>query len=270
MKRQSTPQKEFEKLFWTITDGEEPVSFFSDFLQIIICTFSHMHMEERYLEIIRRYPEKAHKIQELFRHCLKSYHNEIVLNGWSDMLGSFYELHINSPSKAQKTGQFFTPPPICNFMAQIVHGDDLSEGGKTVNDCAAGSGRNLLAAHAIAPNNYYFGEDIDPMCAYLNTVNFLLNGVVGEVVCWDAFSPSNTFRFAFRCGVEMGIPIVSKLEMEESFSFQCYLSFVSQRNIEATTTPETIPTPTPEKPIKKLITANSGKSKSTQPQLTLF
>lgn len=273
-KNAPNPKKEFEKLFWAISDGENASSFFSDFLQIIICTFSHMQMEERYLEIIRRYPKKAHQIQELFRCCLQAYREEIVDEAdWSDMLGTFYELHINSASKAQRTGQFFTPKEICTLMAQITHGEDLKGGGKTINDCACGSGRNLLAAHAIAPGNYFFGEDIDPMCVYLTTVNFLLNGVVGEVVCWNSLAPLNSFRFGFKCGITaIGMPIVAHLAMKESFSWRCYQSILAQRNLEATTAPETTPTLTTEKPAKKPpIANNSGKSTANKPpQLTLF
>ena len=265
-------KKEFENLFWEIchSNGDNPASLFSDFLEIIICTFSHMQMEERYLQIIKRYPKKAHQMQSLFVLCLKCYSEETRVAGWSDFLGSFYEEYITTPSKASRTGQFFTPPTICNLMAQINVGEDLVGGGKRVNDPTCGSGRTLLAMNTIAPNNYFFGEDIDPMCAYLTTVNFLLNGVKGQVVCWDAFFPADTYRFGFNCGVtSIGMPIVERLEMENSFSYQVWLSFI--RNHEAKTAAEPTPTPTPEKNGNKLNKAISGaKTTAPKPQLTLF
>ena len=60
-----------------------------------------------------------------------------------DVFGILYEEMYLSRGKASKTAQFFTPQSISDLMARI---SALGAGnhGK-VNDCAAGSGRLLLA-----------------------------------------------------------------------------------------------------------------------------
>lgn len=62
---------------------------------------------------------------------------------WLDVFGILYEEMYLSRGKASKTGQFFTPQSISDLMARIstLGAEDHGK----VNDCAAGSGRLLLA-----------------------------------------------------------------------------------------------------------------------------
>ena len=58
-----------------------------------------------------------------------------------DALGNYFELHVCSPSLAQKGGVFFTPQNLCDMLAQM-----LSPGlTQMVMEPAAGSGRMLLS-----------------------------------------------------------------------------------------------------------------------------
>lgn len=61
---------------------------------------------------------------------------------WLDAFGILYEEMYLSRGKASSTGQFFTPPSISDFMAKVIQ---TGEENGTVNDCACGSGRLLLA-----------------------------------------------------------------------------------------------------------------------------
>ena len=62
---------------------------------------------------------------------------------WLDVFGILYEEMYLSRGKASRTGQFFTPQSVSDLVAMI--GRQKAEDHGTVNDCAAGSGRLLLA-----------------------------------------------------------------------------------------------------------------------------
>lgn len=121
-----------------------------------------------------------------------------VGNGWYDAFGHFFETVASEFGKSYR-GQFFTPENICTMMAQMtIQGP--TEKVQTVCDSACGSGRLLLAAHAVNPNTCCYGNDIDYLCAKMCAVNFCLNGVVGEITCNDGLWPTDSnFRFGFKC-----------------------------------------------------------------------
>lgn len=110
---------------------------------------------------------------------------------WLDVFGILYEEMYLSRGKASKTGQFFTPPSISDLMAQI---STLGAGdhGK-VNDCAAGSGRLLLAHymekskldHAAGRRFEYVAQDSDPIACKMCSLNFMVHGMYGRVECRD-------------------------------------------------------------------------------------
>lgn len=127
-----------------------------------------------------------------------------VSNGWYDAFGHFFETVASKLGKSYR-GQFFTPEKICTMMAKITVAErDPKEPPpsklKTVCDPACGSGRLLLAVHAVDPYTYHYGNDIDYLCAKMCAVNFCLNGVVGEITCNDGLRPVDAnFRFGYKC-----------------------------------------------------------------------
>ena len=106
---------------------------------------------------------------------------------WLDVFGILYEEMYLSRGKASKTGQFFTPPSVSDLMAQI---STLKAGdhGK-VNDCAAGSGRLLLAhyieksklGHAAGRRFEYVAQDVDPIACKMCALNLMVHGMDGRV-----------------------------------------------------------------------------------------
>ncbi len=115
---------------------------------------------------------------------------------WLDVFGILYEEMYLSRGKASKTGQFFTPQSISDLMAQI---STLGAGdhGK-VNDCAAGSGRLLLAHYMeksktdhLAGRRYeYVAQDSDPIACKMCALNFMVHGMYGRVECRDTLRMS--------------------------------------------------------------------------------
>lgn len=100
--------------------------------------------------------------------------------GYLDFFGAMYEELFKSKGKASALGQYYTPDPICEIMARIVHDDGFTTG----MDCACGSGRTLLAAHAEAGKNkfhYYDCADIDITSVKMCTLNMMIHGMIGEV-----------------------------------------------------------------------------------------
>ena len=110
---------------------------------------------------------------------------------WLDVFGILYEEMYLSRGKASKTGQFFTPPSISDLMARIstLKAEDHGK----VNDCAAGSGRLLLAHyieksrldHSAGRRFEYVAQDSDPIACKMCALNLMVHGMNGRVECRD-------------------------------------------------------------------------------------
>lgn len=82
-----------------------------------------------------------------------------------------------------KNGQFFTPQPLCDMIAQMQIKEVTD--GKSVCDPTSGSGRMLLAAAKINRNLWFYGSDIDLLCVKMTVLNLALNSLKGEIVWGD-------------------------------------------------------------------------------------
>lgn len=110
---------------------------------------------------------------------------------WLDVFGLIYEDMYLSRGKASKTGQFFTPRSVSDLMAHIGTLSSLDHG--KVNDCAAGSGRLLLAHyiekskldHSAGRRFEYVAQDSDPIACKMCALNFMVHGMFGRVECRD-------------------------------------------------------------------------------------
>ena len=134
------------------------------------------------------------------------------VSSWYDPFGNLFE-SVSSDFSKQRAGQFFTPPSICDLMAQIIVEKPTAQNiGNTCVDPCCGSGRLLLASNAINAGLYHIGNDIDPLCTKMTALNFCLNGVIGEVSCNNALqATSNNFRFGFKI-----VPLMSLFNNELS------------------------------------------------------
>jgi len=111
--------------------------------------------------------------------------------GFKDPLGEFYMMHVSHGH----LGQYFTPEPIADFMAQVSLGEN-PQPGQTILDPACGSGRALLAAARINRHLHFYGADLDITCCKMALVNMLFNSLTGEIAHMNSLS--NEFYRGYR------------------------------------------------------------------------
>jgi type I restriction-modification system DNA methylase subunit len=150
--------------------------------------------EDEYLRRIKAYPKE---LQELFPTMLAELVMAFEEEGFSDILGSIY---MNYNFGDNRKGQYFTPTPVCDFMAQIHAASAVEEvktkGFISVNDPAVGSGAMLIAFSKACLQqgvNYqrdvlYVGQDVDSVVARMAFVQLSLLGCAGYVAIGDSLS----------------------------------------------------------------------------------
>lgn len=165
----------------------EPSRLFEDWLEVCICCFANQRMEERYLQIVKRYDrQELDTMAQLMGLLILMHEDHTAGGGWFDGLGQIYE-HLASRSKTSRMGQFFTPPEVCDVMARICY--DGQEAPPQAYDPCAGSGRLLLAQRAVRKDiDLYVAGDVDPVCVKMCALNFWLHGMRGEVACMNSLS----------------------------------------------------------------------------------
>ena len=153
-----------------------------------------------------RYTKEQNAVfYEMYSQIVLIMQRELKHKLWFDIFGNIYEELIASKSRRSNSGQFFTPESLCDLMTEICQGEE-KQTGKLISDCACGSGRTLLAHHVRNLGNYYVAEDIDKTCAMMCVCNFLLHGVMGEVIWHNSLIPEQ-FYGAWRVNAELNNPL---------------------------------------------------------------
>lgn len=180
---------------------------FTDFLTMTICAFGQKpgtgisYDESLYLETIAKY--KNDKVRFEFPKLLSLLTLEMTermnstSEGW-DILGEFYEMNLASKTLSQ----FFTPWPICEFMARCNADNALqnSDSDKRIRilDPACGSGRMLMASSRVFGSQHeYYGIDIDQTCAKITSINLFLSGLFHAEVMWGNALNHSDFRGSY-------------------------------------------------------------------------
>ena len=193
---------------------------FDDFLTMSLCAVTRdpktglSHYEDLYMDTIRHYAKEELRFQ--FPKMLDALIDEMGdgLNGGSctDVLGSYYEQQCAK----SKLSQFFTPWPICEFMAKSTIEETKREDGRPLRilEPACGSGRLLLAsAKQAGLGNEFYGIDVDRTCVKMTALNLFLHGVFhSEVMCANALLPDD-FQVSYVISlVPIGIFRIDKKE----------------------------------------------------------
>lgn len=188
---------------------------------------------------------------------------EIDRHGWFDAFGFVYEDMIAGKFRRSNSGQFFTPPSICDLMTDINAPKEQRIVGKTISDPTCGSGRNLLAFHAKHVGNYYVAEDIDRTCCMMTVCNFIIHGVEGEVIWHNTLQP-DTFYGGWKTNEQLnslfskyrGIPHVREISYDDTL-----LKKINDKSAEVFRIKEKL-SEAYKKQLAALSTIRSGKSTS--------
>ena len=187
---------------FTYHNGLEVSRVFDDLLRYIIQGYTlpgHSGLKDWHYT-----KEQNAVFHEMYAQIVLIMQQEIKHKLWFDVFGNIYEELIASKSRRSNSGQFFTPESLCDLMADICQGEE-KQTRKIISDCACGSGRTLLAHHVRNLGNYYVAEDIDKTCAMMCVCNFLLHGVVGEVVWHNSLIPEQ-FYGAWKINQDLNNP----------------------------------------------------------------
>ncbi|MBR5592781.1 MAG: N-6 DNA methylase [Bacteroidaceae bacterium] len=261
--------KELQPLIKELTtfsyqNGKNITDVFDDFLLYIIygfdCTFKKV-------EGWNYTPVQTQSFGRMFAEWVRIMEKALRHRDWYDAFGDIYMELISSKMRQQGNGQFFTPHTICDFMAKIT----INEGEHTgkINDCACGSGRCLLAANAISPGNYYVGQDIDKTCCLMTVCNFIIHGMVGEVIWGDALNPAN-FHGAWKTNemLKYGTPSVRYIDRCESEGYLSAISALINKEDKQEAKQSKPKVAEPVAVVKK--SSKASKAKSEYEQMSLF
>ncbi len=234
---QKPPAKRFEDALLQLSRTQPIGTVFDDFLDFALLFIRWWEQKhEDYSALGRKYPEVD--AAALFAEAYIAMADVADDNGagFKDPFGDFYMEHLSK----SRSGQFFTPETICDFMDQIQLGEEVPDNA-TVTDPCCGSGRLLLSAAKINRKVTFYAADIDLTCAKMTLLNFLLNSMCGEVAWMDSLGLKH-FR-NWKTGKVMldngyYVPYYKIIAPEES-AFSQYQTNQTEEQQPTTTTPTT-------------------------------
>lgn len=162
--------------------GYSSYTIFDDWLDLML--FALMRNDEQYLEVVHKYKntgDMGKREIDYFAHAFGLL-LKFMKESNEELLGEIYQ-QWNMANKYR--GQYFTPPHIASFMAQIT-----SATGGRILDPACGAGIMLVEAiknmtgEQIARSVFY-GQDIDITCVKMCALNLLFFNVNGYVIWGD-------------------------------------------------------------------------------------
>ena len=131
----------------------------------------------------RQVPEDA---KQRISDAIETYGEEIQRQSpFHDVLGPLY-MELSSHGGRQMLGQFFTPWPIAQMMAQMLSPETKSDDGRLLTTCdpACGSGVMMLALASTVMKTHgpeallnwsFLGCDLDPFCSRMMAVQMIAN-----------------------------------------------------------------------------------------------
>jgi len=216
----TTQVTSLSKLIESFSHRHANYSVFADFVEMAAISLSngidrlfpgerYEKREARYMEIVKRYqPDEIAKFPEMLAWIV----NELEINGISDVLGkTYHDLELHN----KWVGQYFTPFPICQMLAQMTVGtpEMIPECGYlTLCEPAAGSGAMVLAfaeTMKAAGFNYQTqlhvtATDVDLKCVCMSYIQLSLLHIPAVIVHgnslsleeWDRwYTPAHTLGF---------------------------------------------------------------------------
>ena len=199
---------------------EMALNDFCDYLLDLFSVEAFMGDSGSYLKWQQQRLQAKPKLATLAMVWLNDVSQAMDYGKWLDVFGMLYEDMYLTAGKASKTGQFFTPQSVSELMSAIIAPGKIEAPsakieGSRVNDCAAGSGRLLLAHYMevsklnpSAGRRYqYVAQDSDPLVCKMCALNMMVHGMNGKVICQDTLALSTPS--AIYCVNEIRYPFIS-------------------------------------------------------------
>lgn len=185
---------------------------FEDFLVFVRCSLAGQTMEEEYLATVAKGYDKGEEGSRGIDLVAQAFGMLVVAmeETKQDVLGDIFTGGITYGER----GQFFTPDPVCQLMAELTAGGDDSEELKTVNDPTCESGRFLLAVAKKHPTWEFIGQDVDHRCTQMTAINLGLNGLRGWAV-WQNTLTLKCHR-VYRIGFNPTGGVIREVPVEKS------------------------------------------------------
>src|SRR5690606_4923553 len=197
----------FERLSYS-QDYSTTFTSFLDFLLWQLSPHARYSMKEEAERLEKMYKlDMVPIMAEMFKDW--SIMSDDVGEGFVDALGDLFMECVSYG----RNGQFFTPQPICDMMAHVVHSANL-EDGMSVCDPACGSGRTLLSIAKLNRRLKFFGADNDLTCVKMATLNMLVNSMEGEIAWMNTLHMEHYRSYSIK-NVQYGshfLPVLTILE----------------------------------------------------------
>lgn len=173
--------------------GYSAWNVFEDWLSLMF--YALQRNDPEYLSVVKRYRNTGSVGTREIDHFCRAFGMLMLKMKQTnrELLGDIYmQWEISS----KYAGQFFTPWPVAQMMAQIVGTE-----GETINDPACGSGIMLIAYAKTLTNEQldkklFVGQDIDLTCVMMCALNLTFFNLNGIVIWGDSLA--NTRRRMFQ------------------------------------------------------------------------
>lgn len=242
---------------------------FADFVEVSAIAFSNAvdkpqfdKREQRYFDIIKRYDKD--ELQQ-FPKLLGMLTNHLE-GGFDDVLGNLYHhLEIHN----ERSGQYFTPYPICQMMAKLQVNQGLQDiidkkGYVSASDPACGSGAMVVAlADEMYQQKINYQQtlhatvvDLDPRCVHMAYVQFSLLNIPAVVVHGNSLSLEEFSHWHTPAHVLGGWP--QKMERQKRFEQFQELLQVTVADTPKTAKEQPRPSPAPIEPMPPMPNVAAG------------
>jgi len=172
---------------------------FEDWLIAMTAALAAETMEDEYMSMIERHKKGkkgqrgADLMAEMFGSLIEAMSREE-----SDILGDLFQGAVSYGENSL----YVTPASVAALMSQLaMESIDDNEGDRDpplISDPCCGTGMLLLEAAKRSPDSELCGQDIDPRCVKITSINLGLRGCYGWVVCGNTLSCET--QFAYRVG----------------------------------------------------------------------
>lgn len=188
-----SPERDFRKILQSLSHRHDTRKVFDAFVRMAACALAMQTREAEYLEEAKRWDRTE---LGLFAEALAALVAEMELHPYEDLIGGCYMEFALSQKGQQWHGEFHTPKPICDLMAQMTLSgmDSLPpEGPIRILEPACGAGAMILSLAEACPSEIrtrlrVTGIDISRTACDMAFINTTLWGIPTRIIHGNSLS----------------------------------------------------------------------------------